>query len=499
MYFRISFKYKYEKDLKMKNHYIPQFIIKKFSKAINVFNLKNGNIRENRPSFKVFYEKGIYDDEVEKTLNFNIETPFSKLLDDKLLTSESSITITREELLLIKRYMLVSSIRAQGEEHFREFLIRFKRNTDIFYSFNQRFVKSTLPYTEETTLSNRELLNNALLAFSKAEFIEDLAFNNLCTKEMVAYAAIFLLSYITFWDAPNNNEFVLSDVGMISEYEGFHSVTGGLDLSKLGYLYYQLLHDKERVAIYADLISSNAVMYENYDIFNISKNRCLIMVSPFFRQFFSMNCSIYDKNHEEITVLPKPDMWPAVIQNVNLFEPPKNQYMISTYIRTKEDLYIYEPKKLNQEELIYINSLLIIQSKELIGFDSPKNIFPSIEFSINQKCWFGSVKNLNITDVHMPFNYFMNATKEPLQKLAMWCQKYDVDFLNIDKLFNDYMDNLYKDFRNNIYIYEYLLDKREQTYNCNELDFLGKGNKDEKMKYIEKEYNRLKELKNDFV
>lgn len=171
MYFRISFKYKYEKVLKMKNHYIPQFIIKKFSKAINVFNLKNGNIRENRPSFKVFYEKGIYDDEVEKTLNFNIETPFSKLLDDKLLTSESSITITREELLLIKRYMLVSSIRAQGEEHFREFLIRFKRNTDIFYSFNQRFVKSTLPYTEETTLSNRELLNNALLAFSKAEFI----------------------------------------------------------------------------------------------------------------------------------------------------------------------------------------------------------------------------------------------------------------------------------------------------------------------------------------
>ena len=78
MYFRISFKYKYEKELKMKNHYIPQFIIKKFSKAINVFNLKNGNIRENRPSFKVFYEKGIYDDEVEKTLNFNIETPFSK-------------------------------------------------------------------------------------------------------------------------------------------------------------------------------------------------------------------------------------------------------------------------------------------------------------------------------------------------------------------------------------------------------------------------------------
>lgn len=486
----------------MKNHYIPQFIIKKFSKAINVFNLKSGEIRENRPSFKVFYEKGIYNDEVEKSLNINLETSFSKLLDEKLLNQDSNITITREELLLIKRYMLVSSVRAQGEDHFRDFLISFKKNTNIFYSVNQRFVKSTLPYTEETSLSNRELLNNAILAFSQTEFIEDLAFNTLCTREMVAYAATFLLSYITFWDAPDNNEFVLSDVGMISEYEGFHLVTGGLDLSKLGYLYYKLLHDKDRMAVYADLLSSNEVMYENYDIFNISKNRCLIMISPFFRQYFEMNCSIYDKNHEDITVVPKPDIWPAVIQNVDLFEPPKNQYMISPYIRTKDDLYIYEPKKLNQDELIYINSLLIIQSKELIGFDSPKNVFPSIEFSINQKCWFGSVtkEKPNITDEQMLFNYFMNATKEPLQRLAMWCQKQDVELLDIDKLFNDYMDNLYKDFRNNIYIYVYLLEKREHTYNCKELDFLGRGNKDEKMKFIEKEYNRLKEArKNEIV
>lgn len=136
----------------MKNHYIPQFIIKKFSKAINVFNLKSGEIRENRHSFKVFYEKGIYNDEVEKSLNINIETSFSKLLEEKLLNQDSNITITRKELLLIKRYMLVSSVRAQGEDHFRDFLISFKKNTDMFYSVNQRFVKSTLPYTERNII-----------------------------------------------------------------------------------------------------------------------------------------------------------------------------------------------------------------------------------------------------------------------------------------------------------------------------------------------------------
>lgn len=490
----IYFGYK-EGGIKLKNHYIPQFIIKKFSKAINVFNLENGELRENRPSFKVFYEKNIYDDEVETSLNLNLETSFSRLLDEKLLVKDK-IILTRKEILFVKRYMLVSSVRAQGEDYFRDFLIGFKRNTDVFYNINQRFIKSNLPYTEDTTLSNRELLNNAILAFSQAEFIEDLAFNTLCTREMVAYAAAFLLSYITFWDAPDDNEFILSDVGMISEYEGIHQITGGLSLSKLSYLFHQLVSDKDRGAVYCDLLSSNEVMYENYDIFNISKKRCLIMVSPFFRQYFEMNCSIYEKDYNEVVVLPEPDMWPAVIQNKKLFAPPENKNMISPYIRTSEDLFIYEPKQLNQEELIYINSMLIMQSKELIGFDSAKNVFPSIEFSINQKCWFGSVKKEkpNINDKEMLFNYFVNATKEPLQKLAWWCQQnHNIDFLDIDKLFDNYRSNLYKDFRSNIYIFEYMLNKREETYNCKELDFLGKGNKEQKMRFIEKEYNRIKE------
>lgn len=480
----------------MKNHYIPQFIIKKFSKAINVFNLKTGELRENRPSFKVFYEKNIYNDEVEKSLNLNLETAFSKLLDDKLLVEGSKIVLTREEILLVKRYMLVSSVRAQGEEHFREFLISFKRNTNMFYTLNKRFIKSKLPYTEDTILSNHELLNNAILAFSQAEFIEDLAFNPLCTREMVAFAATFLLSYITFWDSPDDNEFILSDVGMISEYEGIYQITGGLDLSKLSYLYHQLLNDKDRAVIYSDLLSSNEVMYENYDIFNISKKRCLIMISPFFRQYFGMNCSLFGKKYKEVTTLPIPDIWPAVIQNKNLFAPPGNDYVINPYIHTKDDLYIYDAKKLNQEELIYINSMLIMQSKEIIGFDSAKNVFPSIEFSINQKCWFGSVtkENPNINEKQMLFNYFMNAKKEPLQKLALWCEKkHDVVLLDIYKLFNNYMENIYKDFKSNFYIFEYLINKKENTYECKELDFLGKGNKDEKMKFIEKEFNRLNE------
>lgn len=52
------------------------------------------------------------------------------------------------------------------------------------------------------------------------------------------------------------------------------------------------------------MFSSNEVMYENYDIFNISKKRCLIMISPFFRQYFEMNCCLFDKENTELIKKP---------------------------------------------------------------------------------------------------------------------------------------------------------------------------------------------------
>ena len=116
-----------------------------------------------------------------------------------------------------------------------------------------------------------------------------------------------------------------------------------------------------------------------------------------------------------------------------------------------------------------------------------EKIFSSIEFVIIQKSWFGSISDdSNMNNPKMIFNYVDNFLKEPLQNLALWCeQNNDVIYLDISKLFDDNMSN--------IYIYEYLLINRENTYNCKELDFLGKENREEKMKVIEREYKRIKE------
>ena len=45
----------------MKNHYVSQFIIRRFSNAINVFDVHTGRIDESKRPHKVFYKDDIYD------------------------------------------------------------------------------------------------------------------------------------------------------------------------------------------------------------------------------------------------------------------------------------------------------------------------------------------------------------------------------------------------------------------------------------------------------
>ena len=68
----------------MKNHYVSQFIIWRFSNAINVFDVHTGKIDESKRPHKVFYKDDIYDEEIEKLVNFNIESRVSNILNNKI-------------------------------------------------------------------------------------------------------------------------------------------------------------------------------------------------------------------------------------------------------------------------------------------------------------------------------------------------------------------------------------------------------------------------------
>ena len=128
----------------MKNHYVSQFIIKRFSKAINIFDIRSGCVQERKKSNKVFFKEDVYDEEIEKLFNFNIESRVSNIIDSKILV-DGDIVLTREDLEVLKRYMLICSVRTLSVDDFCKILLAFEHNADKYISINNEYENIIIP------------------------------------------------------------------------------------------------------------------------------------------------------------------------------------------------------------------------------------------------------------------------------------------------------------------------------------------------------------------
>lgn len=80
----------------MKNsHYVPQFILKKFSDKLCLYNIKTGEFKENINPERAFVEEGFYSDKIEDKLNRKIEKQFAMLLSEKILKCDNEIELSR--------------------------------------------------------------------------------------------------------------------------------------------------------------------------------------------------------------------------------------------------------------------------------------------------------------------------------------------------------------------------------------------------------------------
>lgn len=148
----------------MKNHYVSQFIIRRFSNAINVFDVHTGRIDESKRPHKVFYKDDIYDEEIEKLVNFNIESRVSNILNNKILV-DGDVVLTRTELETLKRYMLICSVRTQSEDQFCGILKSFEHNAEHYINVYREY--SFLKKTKDLNLSNNELYLRTLKVLLK--------------------------------------------------------------------------------------------------------------------------------------------------------------------------------------------------------------------------------------------------------------------------------------------------------------------------------------------
>ena len=99
------------------SHYVPRLVLRKFSDKLCLYNLKTGELKENISPEHAYAIQGFYDNETEKKLNLKIESQFGGLLSNLILKSERELSLSRVDLLLVKKFLMISIIRSiKGEE-----------------------------------------------------------------------------------------------------------------------------------------------------------------------------------------------------------------------------------------------------------------------------------------------------------------------------------------------------------------------------------------------
>ncbi len=472
----------------MKNHIVSQMIIKRFADAINVFDAASGRIDLNKKPAKVFYQIDRLTPELETLLSTAIESRFANLLYGKL-NDKHVVTLTREELYLIKRYLLMISVRMYSEEEFYATINSLKKNCDMYLMAHPEY--RHLKRNDELNLTPKQLYETALRIYCEHADLNEMFDDPRLTLEMLCWARPFIDSYLAIWDAPEGMEYILSDCSMVSEYEGVHELTGGLDLSKFSYCYYKLLDEKDDLTkmFYADLLAKCQMMYENYNVFNLSSTRSLVLINPFFRMYFKQETMFVDEGKKQS--LDKPDIWPSILQNKDLFDVPKNEY--KSFIPgmfLMDDLFFYEVKTLTPDELVYINSMIIRMTHNIFGFNDVNAIKDSVDFAVWEQASLINGDFITLENKEDTIKFVEDMFNPNLMKLSRFCGESEKDRKTYPiTLFEKVAHNMLIDFRENKYIYWYLLFAEDATRNHPNLSFL--GSPDERIIKIKEAYKEL--------
>ena len=136
----------------MNTHYVPRLVLKKFSDRICTYNIKTGELKENIKTEDAYSKTDFYDSETEDNFNRKVESQFGNLLANKLLKCEGVVELSRKELRLTKKFLLLSVLRSVGNEEFlqveRKFYDNLKEKWKAFAKLNGLSEQETLSALE---------------------------------------------------------------------------------------------------------------------------------------------------------------------------------------------------------------------------------------------------------------------------------------------------------------------------------------------------------------
>lgn len=349
------------------NHYVPRLVLRRFADKVSVYNIKTGELSENKRLEKVFALSELYSEEVEKELAEKIESPFALILNNKILSSKvgDNIEITRKELNIIKKFLLVSQMRVFVEEGkfsiLEKGLTQAMKKMGVEFPFEEREISETV---EQRWLRNIKVV-------VECQDLSKIQEHELCTYEIYRWAQIYNAGYMAIWDGKNSGEdFIITDIGMTSEVEPSY-VKIGLETDKKNYLMKRILEETNLLVKQnlLNLLYAQVNFHENYYMFSISKNRMIVIINPFFR--------MYDKKEK----LGVPNIWPTEIQDRKLFEKNKSERLpiiMGKQVLKENDKFWYKIYQMNWEDVVWVNMLMLDRIDTLLGFADLEKISDSI-------------------------------------------------------------------------------------------------------------------------
>lgn len=350
------------------NHYVPRLILRKFGDKLSLYNVKTGELKENIPPEHAYAIQGFYDNETEKKLNLKIESQFGGLLANLILKRENEISLSRANVLLIKKFLLVSMIRSVQAEH-------WVQRERMFYKlcppapFEEKQIEGESP--------NEYWLRTINVILDTDGTPQQVLNHPDKTYPAYRWACIVNSAYLSFWDAPSNrDEFVITDIGMTSENEKGWDGGRVHNRKKLDCIAKLLesTNDKSERESLSKLLNTVTSFSENFQMFPISSKRMIVLISPFFKfRYFRKSLGVPVPNLSDLTVIP----------NEKLFEPNRNHYVLPQmpnrgYQHHEEDKYIYDVKVLTTDEIRYCNALFMDRIDTHLGFSSLNHAVGSI-------------------------------------------------------------------------------------------------------------------------
>ena len=336
----------------IRNHFVPQFLLRNFciDDRIQYCDLTENTV-EQRSTRSVFSEKGYYPDELEKELCYKIEAQFASILKNKIINERYSISLNSYDMLVLKKYLIITMLRVKDDN----------QSHNIWY--NELKKNGIIPMDDDAQLLfNGNFYDNinSVLNCDDPNSLLTIAEKNV-DLNLFTFVRDVIYSYNVFVRSNNAKEdFVITD-------RGWAGYRGPMGVKKLNAMMNML---EIRYDPFIDMLVHRSSP-QDYAIYPLSSSMALIAVSPAYKMCLPgmPYHIIYPEEAPSLSMC-------LGFGSAKIIEVPENKIQKDG---SKE--YRYSIKQLTNNDVAFLNELLIKNADRYFGYADKTKISFSLEKS----------------------------------------------------------------------------------------------------------------------